>query len=261
MNELIHFAHGNGFPALCYKQMLDVLATRFDYCFIDKIGHDPLYPVEDNWYNLVQELIASIRRQANKPVIAVGHSLGGVLSLLAAIEQPDLFKMVILLDSPLIGPFKSKMVRLAKNFDLIDRITPAYRSRGRRVYWTTHEQLLHYLKSRDLFKTFTDVCLEDYIAYGLEHDDKGYHLRFDRQIEYKIYRTIPHILPQFEGKLHTPAALIYGNKSNVVGRSDVRYMKKKFNINCYKTEGTHLLTMEHPFEVAQQIIHAVDAII
>ena len=144
MKELIHFAHGNGFPALCYKQMLDVLATRFDCCFIDKIGHDPLYPVGDNWHNLVLELIASVRRQADRPVIAVGHSLGGVLSLLAAIEEPDLFKMVILLDSPLIGSVKSNIVRLAKGLGFIDRITPAYRSKGRRVHWSSHEQLLDY---------------------------------------------------------------------------------------------------------------------
>lgn len=261
MKELIHFAHGNGFPALCYKQMLDVLARRFDYCFIDRIGHDPLYPVGDNWHNLVNELLASIKRQANQPVIAVGHSLGGVLSLLAAIEEPDLFKMVVLLDSPLIGPFKSNMVRLAKGFGFIDRITPAYRSRGRRVHWPTHEQLLRYLKSRDLFKTFTDACLDDYINYGLEFGEDGYHLRFDRQTEYKIYRTVPHIIPQLEGRLVTPTALIYGNKSSVVGAMDVRYMKKKFNVKCFKTKGTHLFPMEHPFDVAQQIIHAVDAII
>ncbi|WP_426741489.1 alpha/beta fold hydrolase, partial [Pseudomonas aeruginosa] len=76
------------------------------------IGHDPDYLVGENWYNLVTEIIASIKRQAGQPVIAVGHSLGGVLSLLAAIEQPQLFKAVIMLDSPLIGAFKSSMVRL-----------------------------------------------------------------------------------------------------------------------------------------------------
>ena len=131
--ELIHFAHGNGFPALCYKQFLERLGAQFDYCYIDKIGHNPLYPVGENWHNLVAELLASIKSQANnQPVIAVGHSLGGVLSLLAAIEEPEYFKMVILLDSPLIGPLKSSMVRLAKSLGVIDRITPAFRSKGRR---------------------------------------------------------------------------------------------------------------------------------
>ncbi len=104
-------------------------------------------------------------------MIALGHSLGGVLSLLAAIKEPELFKAIIMLDSPLIGPFKSRMVRLAKTVGVIDRITPAFRTKGRRGYWPSKEQLLRYLKTRDLFKTFTDECLEDYITYGLEQKD------------------------------------------------------------------------------------------
>lgn len=254
MSELIHFAHGNGFPALCYKQMLDCLRPDFDYCYIDKIGHDPQFPVSENWHNLVLEVIASIKRQADRPVIAVGHSLGGALSLLAAIEQPELFKAVVMLDSPLLGPFKSSMVRLAKALGVIDRVTPALRTQGRREYWKNKEQLLAYLKTRDLFKTFTDECLNDYISYGLEHRADGYYLRFDRNIEYQIYRTIPHIIPNYAGKLITPAALIYGDKSTVVGKMDVRYMKKNFNVAHFKTSGTHLFPMEHPQAVAQQII-------
>lgn len=197
MRELIHFAHGNGFPSLCYKQLLEQLETRFDCCFIDKIGHDPDYPVGENWHNLVAEIIASIKRQAEQPVIAVGHSLGGVLSLLAAIEQPQLFKAVIMLDSPLIGAFKSSMVRLAKTLGIIDRVTPAFRTKKRREHWQNYEQLISYLKTRDLFKTFTEECLNDYIKYGLEYKEDGYYLRFDRHIEYQIYRTIPHVIPRY----------------------------------------------------------------
>ncbi|EHL29217.1 alpha/beta fold hydrolase [Legionella drancourtii] len=258
MKELIHFAHGNGFPALCYKQMLDCLQHDFDYCYIDRIGHDPQFPVSENWHNLVLEVIASIKQQADRPVIAVGHSLGGALSLLAAIEQPELFKAVVMLDSPLLGPFKSSMVRLAKALGIIDRVTPASRTQGRREYWINHEQLLAYLKTRNLFKTFTDACLNDYITYGLEHRADGYYLRFDRNIEYQIYRTIPHIIPDYAGKLITPAALIYGDKSTVVGKMDVRYMKKKFNVVHFKTSGTHLFPMEHPQAVAKQIVEALN---
>ena len=261
MRELIHFAHGNGFPALCYKQMLDHLSVRYDYCYIDKVGHDPQFPVSENWHNLVAELIASIKRQATQPVIAVGHSLGGVLSLLAAIEEPALFKAVVLLDSPLIGPFKSNMVRLAKALGVIDRITPAFRTKGRRVFWQNKEQLLHYLRTRALFKTFTDQCLDDYISYGLELQADGYYLRFDRHIEYQIYRTIPHIIPKLQGKLFVPATLIYGDKSTVVGRMDRRYMRTYFNIKSSKIKGTHLFPMEYPQLAAEHVMRALEALL
>lgn len=261
MKDVIHFAHGNGFPALCYKQMLDHLAIRFNYCYIEQIGHDPQFPVSENWHHLVSEIIASIKKQAAQPVIAVGHSLGGVISLLAAIEEPELFKAVVMLDAPLIGRFKSKMIRLAKYLGVIDRITPAYQTMGRRVHWQTREQVVNYLKSRELFKTFTDACLDDYINYGLEHRENGYYLRFDRSIEYQIYRTIPHVLPKFEGQLKRPATLIYGDKSTVVDKMDIRYMKKHFNVSNVKIPGTHLFPMEHPQAVAEQIIKTVDTML
>lgn len=260
MRDLIHFAHGNGFPSLCYKQMLDHLEHRFDYCYIDRIGHDPSFPVTENWQHLVSEIIHSVQKQANQPVIAVGHSLGGVLSLLAAIEEPSLFKAVVMLDSPLINRFKSSVVRFAKVFGIIDRMTPAYKTLGRRVYWPTYEKLMHYLKARDFFKTFTKECLNDYITYGMEHKEDGYYLRFDSHIEYQIYKTIPHVLPSFKGQFTLPGALIYGEKSNVVDRMDLRYMKKHFNIISMKTHGTHLFPMEYPKIAADKIIQAVDSL-
>lgn len=168
MRELIHFAHGNGFPSPCYRQLLNGLEARYDCCYIDRIGHNPQFPVTENWHYLVDEVINSIKEQSRQPVIAVGHSLGGVLSLLAAIEQPSLFRAVIMLDSPLIGRFKSSMVRLAKALGVIDRVTPAARTRGRRKHWQSREQLIAYLRTRVLFRTFTDECLQDYIDYGLK---------------------------------------------------------------------------------------------
>lgn len=256
---MIHFAHGNGFPSPCYSELLKGLGAKYDLCYIDKIGHNPDYPVTENWDHLIAELINSVRQQSNKPVIAVGHSLGGVLSLVAAIEQPQLFKSVIMIDSPLLGPVKSAMVRLAKALGVIDRITPAFRTRGRRVFWPNRDELMTYLKSRDLFKTFTDQCLNDYVDYGLEKNEEGYSLRFDRQVEYMIYRTIPHGLSQYEGRLKVPASVIYGDKSTVVYGSDIRYMKKHYQINAYQLPGTHMLPFEAPEQLTQMIFSILNA--
>ncbi|MBA2656253.1 MAG: alpha/beta hydrolase [Tatlockia sp.] len=261
MKNLIHFAHGNGFPSPCYKQLLTELEAFFDICYIDKIGHDIEFPVTDNWHYLVDELINSVRTQATEPVIAMGHSLGGVLSLLAAIEQPYLFKAVILLDSPLLGPLKSTLLRLAKRFGFIDTITPAARSQGRRESWQTREQLIAYLKTKELFKSFSNECLQDYIDYGMNKTERGYELRFDRDIEYSIYRTIPDQLINYEGRLFLPAALIYGDKSKIVRASERCYMAKKFHIQSYETQGSHMFPMEHPYQAAELILKVLDAII
>ena len=124
MKNIIHFAHANGFPSSCYRKMFSYLIDDYDLSYIDTIGHQVNYPVTDNWGYLTQELIDSIERHHDKPVIGVGHSLGGVLNYLAASQRPDLFQAVIMLDSPVYGYFKSSMIRLFKQLKLIDYITP-----------------------------------------------------------------------------------------------------------------------------------------
>lgn len=257
MKELMHFAHGNGFPSPCYREFLEAFNPNYDYCYIDKLGHNPLYPVTENWDLLVNELLESIKSQTDQPVIGIGHSLGGVLSFLAAVREPELFKMVIMLDSPLIGGFKSGLVRLAKTFGFIDRVTPAYQTRGRKQYWTDREELVQYLKSRPLFKHFDEQCMQDYIDYGMIKNEEGYRLRFDPEIEYSIYRTIPHILPALKGQLKTPAALIYGDKSRVVAPTDRRYMKREFKIPSIKIAGTHLFPFEDPKAAAIKVMEVI----
>lgn len=262
---MLHFAHGNGFPALCYSQLLKLLQTRYNCTYIDRIGHNPEFPVTENWDYLVDELIHNIKqqnllRESTAPIIAVGHSLGGVLTLLAAHEKPELFKAVVMIDAPVLNQIKSRVVRLAKSLGVIDSITPARAARRRRQYWQTQDMLYRYLKEKPLFKTFTEECLQDFMRFGVEQTKNGYQLRFDPQVEYLIYRTIPHHLPYYLKQLSVPVILIYGDESTVVSRHDVHYMHRRYNIHCIKMKGTHMLPMESPELLANIIFKVVDNI-
>lgn len=255
--DTIHFVHGNGFPSSCYRQILDPLGKKYNLICIERVGHNPDFPVTENWHELVEEVIFNIEQQAKQPVIGLGHSLGGVLTLLAAIERPDLFKTVIMLDSPLLGWLKSTALLLLKKFGMIDKFTPAFQTKGRRKRWNSKDQVIEYLRSRELFKSFSPDCLNDYIEFGLEEDDNGYSLRFDREIESNIYRTIPHILHKYEGRLLRPASLIYGNESNIISRMDLRYIKNKYKVECHEMNGTHMFPMEHPTSCVTLILDLI----
>src|SRR5690242_20717124 len=82
-HPLLHFTHGNSYPAGSYGRLLDALRRDFDVRTTDMLGHDPRYPVRDNWRTLVDELIAQLETY-NQPAILVGHSLGGAVGMLAA---------------------------------------------------------------------------------------------------------------------------------------------------------------------------------
>src|SRR5262245_28282326 len=118
--DIIHFSHANGFPARSYDKLLGDLSRDFAIGWIDMLGHDPRYPVTDGWPYLVEQLIDHVARHYREPVIAVGHSLGGFLSFLAAVQEPRLFKALVVIDAPVVGYFKSKALQVSKRIGMID---------------------------------------------------------------------------------------------------------------------------------------------
>ncbi len=262
MKETIHFAHANGFPGACYRQFYQYLSKDFIVTYLDAIGHDPNYPVTDNWDFLVDELIADVERQhQQQPVIGVGHSLGGGLHFLACQKRPDLYKAVVMLDSPIFGRFKSVMIQIMKWLGTIDKITPAARTKSRRQTWPDAQSAIDYLKARPLFHNFDPDCLADYVEYGMDHTPNGLQLRFDREVEYIIYRTLPHNLGRYRHRRHVPTALLYGQTTDVIETRDIQYMQNALHIYTQSTRGGHLFPFEHPEQAAQDLTALVNKLL
>ncbi|HHJ4328519.1 TPA: alpha/beta fold hydrolase, partial [Klebsiella pneumoniae] len=127
MTQTIFFAHANGFPSGSYRKLFDGLSAHYQVRHLQQHGHDPRFPVNDNWHNLVDELVHHLQ-QGDGPVWGVGHSLGGVLHYHAALRHPELYRGLVMLDSPLLTGMDRLLIRTAKRFGFIDRITPAGRT-------------------------------------------------------------------------------------------------------------------------------------
>ncbi|MGI0117534.1 alpha/beta fold hydrolase [Zooshikella sp. RANM57] len=248
----IHFSHANGFPAPSYRQLFSYLDSfGYNVGYLAQHGHNPRFPVNDNWEHLVAELIHTVRQRYQQPVIAVGHSLGGFLSLSAASQQPQLFRAVVMLDSPLLTRMDQTVVRLAKRLGFIDRITPAGRTQGRRTNWPDIDQAKAYFASKSLFKYFEPACLHDYLTYGLQENNQGVSLRYDVATELQIYRTIPH--QPLRAKLTVPTALLFGQHSRVVAHRHRRMITGRYRALVREVPGGHMFPFEHPKETAEQI--------
>jgi pimeloyl-ACP methyl ester carboxylesterase len=233
--------------------MLGELGRHFRLSWIEAIGTDPRYPVTEGWPHLVEQLIDFIK----EPVVAVGHSLGGYLSFLAAVRRPERFRAIVLLDAPIIGPFRGSLLGATKRLGVVDRVTPAGATRDRRSHWRTAAEAKAHFRTRRLFHHFAEECLDDYVAHGLVRDGEGnLRLRIDPAIEAQIYRTIPHGMMRELPKLRVPAGFIGGEDSDVVQRVRLAGMKPKFRMR--KVPGGHLFPLERPREAAQAVVEMLE---
>ena len=254
MTSPIHFAHGNGFPSASYQLLLNQLSEHHRVYQIPLLGHDPAYPVGNNWTQLTDQLIHSIERQAEQPVIGVGHSLGGALTLMAALQRPELFRAVILLDVPTFNRFESLLVQAAKVTGLINRLSPAHKVKTRRTEWTSMVQAAEYFRSRRLFSRFHEQCLQDYLACGLtENPSGGVELVYQLAVELAVYRTLPHKMVLQPGMLTVPAGILVGHQSETVRKNQYLRMKNYLGFTSMRVPGSHMFPLEYPLETAAHV--------
>ncbi len=259
--ETIHFAHANGFPAKTYNKLFSNLEDEFNINYLERHAHNPKFPVTDGWERLRDELREELEKRYKEKIIGVGHSLGGILHFLVAVEKPEIYKAIILLDAPIISRLSSGGVKVLKILNLSDRFTPSQVTRFRRNLWKSKAEVYEHFKQKEKFATFDEDVLRDYAEHGTREVERGFELFFKPSIEAQIYRALPHNLPKLRGKLKVPAAYIGGTDSYEAKLARLSFMKKNFPFEFHFLEGSHLFPLEKPRETAESIKAAVKQLI
>ena len=249
----LHFAHGNSFPTGSYSALLHGLKPYYQIHALEMLGHNPAYPVTDCWPELCREMIARIEAIPDKPVILVGHSLGGMLSLMVSRIRPDLVRCVLMLDSPVVIGWRAHMLHFAKMTGLDHLISPARLSRKRRKSWPDREAAYAHFAAKEMFAIWPEQVLRDYIAYGTEPYSNGVTLRFKREIETAIYLALPHTADQFTGQpFPVPVGFLCGTDSVECRQAGIENTRKLVGAHFEWISGGHLYPMESPQTTAAQ---------
>jgi pimeloyl-ACP methyl ester carboxylesterase len=217
---LIHFMHGNGFSAMTYWPLLSKLHETYDLCLHDAQGHgDSDDGVAFPGWNVTAERMATVvqhrRKQWGKrPIIGMGHSFGGVITLLAAAHYPQLFDALILLD-PVIFPRFLGWLMAVGEFTGLSRYTPmASRARRRTARWSSYEEAWDYFYQRGIFRGWSEEALEAYIRFALlTHPDGSLSLKCPPWMEAAIFQSRPHGLWKAIADLQVPTHIIYGKNT------------------------------------------------
>ncbi len=261
MRDILHFSHANSFPATCYRKMFGELEAHYQVGYIERLGHNPDYPVTDSWPHLVAETLDYIRQHYDRPVIGVGHSLGGYLTLMAALAAPELFKAIVVMDSPLMGAWRGRGLWLAKRLKVVDRLTPGRYTLRRRDAWPSVESAYSFFANKPLFARFDPDVLWDYAQSGTEDCEVGRRLRFRPHIEHQIYRSMPHGLHRYHGKLAVPGAYFVGAETDLVGPAERLNAHRHFGLTVHTVSGSHLFPLEHPQLTAATLLKVLPTLL
>jgi len=257
---LAHIAHATGFCAEVYTPLAERLSSRMQVVGMDDRGHGktrvPANPHKlKNWDVFVEDQIRFFEH-LGEPVIAMGHSRGGVVSLLLAVRRPDLVRALVLLDPTILPLSWMWWWYLAKKTGFAKFVPIARRASHRRTQWPDRKTIFNIYQGKFPFKVWKDGFLEGYIEGGTEHTMEGnVRLCCDPAWEARCFAVCPHIVWRYVPRIKVPTLLLYGAESDTFLKPAVRRFKSLLPAATVKgfEDTSHFVPMERPDECAQEI--------
>ena len=259
---ILHFVHANSFPAGTYRLFFDHLRAHYDVRALPMHAHNPNYPVRDGWHELMLELIDELQAKYDQPVILVGHSFGGMLSVMAAKARPDLVRCVVMLDSPVVAGWRALLLRAAKSVGLDKKFSPAQFSMKRRKLWPDIDSAYQHYAAKPMFAAWAPEVLRDYLECGLDPHPEGVTLRFTRETETAVYSSLPHHVGALvRCGLPVPVGFIGGSDSAECRQAGMAATRRLVGRHLRLLPGGHLFPMEAPAAAAQAVHQMIQTLL
>lgn len=255
----IHLAPANGFPASTYCRLAAELAPS--YHMVSLVAR-PLWPGSlpasaPDWHTLCRDLIEGLDAAGLRRIAGVGHSIGGVLTLWAAIECPDLFRAVVLIDPVVFPPQVLDLMRAGHALALERRIPIVRAALHRRRLFPGRQECFDHYRGKPLFERWSDAALWDYVDAGTRlRPDGQLELAYPPEWEAHIFATVPTDVWQGMERLRVPALILRGALSPTFRRDAMERMERLLPGARFATipGAGHLLPMERPQEAASAIL-------
>lgn len=252
----LHFLHANGYPPECYRPFLELLQTQYH---VFGMLLRPLWPGSNpddiqDWKPFSEDLLRFLAPPMPAPVIGVGHSIGAIATLRAALQDPGKFKALVLIDPVLFIPRFLIMWHMISRLGLEDKFHPLIAGAKRRRHtFDDLETVFRGYRNRPVFRYMSDESLRIYIEGMTRKTDRGYELVYSPEWEAHIYRTGMHDFDLWRNlpKLAVPTLFLRGAETDTFLDEAARLVKRKQPRAWVETleKSTHLLPLERPQEV------------
>jgi len=254
----VHLLHGNGF---CSPTLLPVgmkFPQEWNLLFTDVPGHGNSKQPQGympNWLTMARQIGEALESRVNEPIYGVGHSLGGVMTLMIAAERPHLFKKIVLLDPVMFSQEVIFIQRMMRKSGFWRRTNLVKRVANRRNHWPDADSMRAELSQKGLYKHWVPEALEAFIEYGTKPVSNGIELSCDPAWEASIFGSYPRGLWEAVRKVSVPVEIMVASDSySFIARSARRAAKANKNISWQSVEGGHCFPMEQPEKTAKLLL-------
>ncbi len=260
-----HFLHGNGLCAGTYAPFLKLLARDLALVASDVRGHGDSElngkgPIR-RWAPFAEDLKTVVESTLRPPVIGIGHSLGAVVTAIAAARFPHLFHRIILLD-PVILPARilwlSGMLRILG----LRRLQPLAMGarRRKRTFAGKDEALRRFLAGRGIFRSWSPPFIASYLECAvLERDPETATLKCDPETEAQIFESVPLDIWRTLRRIQCPVHVLRGEHSDTFLPDAAARIRRTLPGSRSVTvpDTGHFLPMEAPRRCARLVREAV----
>jgi pimeloyl-ACP methyl ester carboxylesterase len=259
--ELV-FLHANGYPPACYRPLLSRLAENFH---VTAMVQRPLWPESrpediDDWLPLTDDFLGYLDTHQTAPLVCVGHSMGGIALLRAALREPKRFKAIVLLEPVLFPPYFIAFWNVMRILKIGHRFHPLVAGAlQRRQEFDNLERLYNGYRHKPVFRYMDDGSLRTFVeSITCPKEEGGYQLCYSADWEIRIYLTgiwrdidIWRELP----RLQMPTLIIRGAETDTfLERTGKLIKQKQPEVRVEALEkSTHLVPLERPQEVSNLI--------
>lgn len=246
--DLLFFLHANSYSSKMYQPFLEPLLKDFDIFAPDLPGHGESRwnGRIEAWVDLANYYIAYLEKNPpGKPMVAMGHSIGGIVIMLMAIKKPEWFKRLILLDPVLLPKRILFPFHILKHLSLTHIIPLARAANRRKSHFPDRVSARNHYGKKKIFSHWEPRFLDAYVETCLREDGQGkILLSCSPQLESSIYQSIPLNVWRLPKRLPLPALFIIGEKSDTVNRRGFkRLMRTPGNHIVKSVFGGHLFPL------------------
>lgn len=247
---------GNGFPPPCYAPLVAPLTADWRALCLPPRAlwpeSGPAPAAQLALDDLAQDLLTGMEQQGLGDVVGVGHSLGSLVLIQAALEQPERFRGLALLDPVILSRERLDFMRLMRARGALEQVPIVNGALRRRHRFPDLRTAFDYWRPKPLFAEFDDEALWVYTRAATRPaaDGAGLELTWPRAWEAACFMLagmdVRDSLLWLNNLEHT--LILRGGASDVLTEDSLQRLKLHLPRTSFVTlpDCGHLFPLSHP---------------